>query len=301
MNKELIQNDSKKSIQPSAPQTSSPIPGNKKTGYLNENFQLFHIKDQIQRDFDFHYHDFNKVVFFLSGNVTYLIEGKAYYLKPGDILLVKQYDIHKPVIEASVPYERIILYIKNDYIRSLNDDVCDISTCFHEIENRSYNLIRLNTTLQTRIRDNISQLEHALKSQEFGSSLLSNSLFMQLMVYLNRIVLEKEYIEDRASLKYDSQTEQILNYINQNLSQDLSIEALAERFYISKYHLMRKFKSETGYTLHNYIIQKRLLQANQYIHQGTGIQKAAEQSGFQDYTTFSRAYKTHFGHAPTAK
>ena len=61
-----------------------------KTGYLKEDFRLFHINDRTDREFEWHYHDFHKIIVFVSGKVTYHIEGKAYHLKPQDILLVSQ-------------------------------------------------------------------------------------------------------------------------------------------------------------------------------------------------------------------
>ena len=62
------------------------------------------------------------------------------------------------------------------------------------------------------------------------------------MVYVNRIFLEKQYIYDARSYSSDSQIEELLRYINHNLTEDLSIETLARKFYLSKYHMMRKFK-----------------------------------------------------------
>ena len=85
-----------------------------KTGYLNEAFRLFHLRDQASREFSWHYHDFHKVVIFLSGKATYHIEGRSYPLKPWDILLVDRHAIHRPEIDSSVPYERFILWIQND-------------------------------------------------------------------------------------------------------------------------------------------------------------------------------------------
>ena len=79
-----------------------------KTGYLNEQFRIFHIKDQTSKEFTYHYHDFHKVVIFISGKAAYHIEGKAYQLKPWDILLVNRHAIHRPEIDPSVPYERFI-------------------------------------------------------------------------------------------------------------------------------------------------------------------------------------------------
>lgn len=264
-----------------------------KTGYLEQDFRLFHIKDQTKREFSYHYHDFHKVIIFLSGKAAYHIEGKSYYLKPWDILLVNRHAIHKPEIDFSVPYERFVLWIRDD-IKST-----ELLRCFQKAIDRSYNLIRLDSDTQEKLKQLLYELEAALKDEKFGSDLLGSALFAQFMVYVNRIFLEKQYIYDARSYSSDSQIEELLRYINHNLTEDLSIETLARKYYLSKYHMMRKFKEETGYTIHNYIISKRLLLARTKISEGTPILKAAQLSGFSDYTTFSRAYKKQFGIAPS--
>ena len=264
-----------------------------KTGYLEQDFRLFHIKDQTKREFSYHYHDFHKVIIFLSGKAAYHIEGKSYYLKPWDILLVNRHAIHKPEIDFSVPYERFVLWIRDD-IKST-----ELLRCFQKAIDRSYNLIRLDSDTQEKLKQLLYELEAALKDEKFGSELLGSALFTQFMVYVNRIFLEKQYIYDARSYSSDSQIEELLRYINHNLTEDLSIETLARKYYLSKYHMMRKFKEETGYTIHNYIISKRLLLARTKISEGIPILKAAQLSGFSDYTTFSRAYKKQFGTAPS--
>ena len=220
-----------------------------KTGYLNEQFRLFHLKDQTRKEFSYHYHDFHKVVIFISGKAAYHIEGKAYQLKPWDILLVNRHAIHRPEIDPSVPYERFILWIQNDIPWQ------ELLKCFQKANDRSY--------------------------------------------YLNRIFLEKQYIFDKKSYTFDSQIASILQYINHNLKEDLSVETLSARYYVSKYHLMRKFKQETGYTLHNYIVNKRLLMARTLISNGMPVTKAAQESGFAEYSTFSRAYRKQFKTNPS--
>ena len=264
-----------------------------KTGYLDQEFRLFHIKDQTKRTFAYHYHDFHKVIIFLSGKAAYHIEGKSYYLKPWDILLVNRYAIHKPEIDFSVPYERFVLWIRDDLAQT------DLLRCFQKAIDRSFNLIRLDSGTQEKLKQLLYELEAALKDEKFGSDLLGTALFTQFMVYVNRIFLEKQYIYDTRSYSSDSQIEELLRYINHNLTEDLSIETLARKYYLSKYHMMRKFKEETGYTIHNYIVSKRLLLARTQIAEGTPVLKAAQLSGFSDYTTFSRAYKKQFGSAPS--
>ncbi|MDD3338829.1 MAG: AraC family transcriptional regulator [Lachnospiraceae bacterium] len=269
-----------------------------KKGYLNENFQLFHLRDQLAKPFDFHYHEFNKIVVFLSGKATYIIEGKAYFLKPWDILLVNHYAIHKPVIDPSVPYERMVIYVKEEYIEALKEEDCDISACFRKANDRSFSLIRLDPKLQEQMRHSIHDLESSLQSEAFGSALLSRAIFTQFMIYVNRIFLDKLYIKDKKALHIDSHMEDLLTYIHNNLSEDLSVETLSAKCFLSKYYLMHKFKEDTGCTLHKYITQKRLLAANALIAHNTPVTKAATMSGFGDYTTFSRAYKKMFGHSP---
>lgn len=264
-----------------------------KTGYLDQEFRLFHIKDQTKRTFAYHYHDFHKVIIFLSGKAAYHIEGKSYYLKPWDILLVNRHAIHKPEIDFSVPYERFVLWIRDDLAQT------DLLRFFQKAIDRSFNLIRLDSGTQEKLKQLLYELEAALKDEKFGSDLLGTALFTQFMVYVNRIFLEKQYIYDTRSYSSDSQIEELLRYINHNLTENLSIETLARKYYLSKYHMMRKFKEETGYTIHNYIVSKRLLLARTQIAEGTPVLKAAQLSGFSDYTTFSRAYKKQFGSAPS--
>lgn len=266
-----------------------------KTGYLKEDFRLFHINDQTKKDFSYHYHDFHKIIVFISGKVTYHIEGKAYHLKPRDILLVSQGAIHKPEIDPSVPYERYIFWFRDDL------SCQELNTCFQKANDRSFNLVRADSALQERLKDLLPEIEQTLQNKHFGDTVLRNALFTQFMIYINRIFLRTSSSPDKKTYSSDTQVEQLLKYINRNLSENLSIDQLANRFFFSKYHMMRKFKNETGYTIHNYITSKRLLMARSLISQGMPVMKAAQASGFHDYTTFVRAYKKQFGKAPSCE
>ena len=266
-----------------------------KTGYLKEDFRLFHINDQTKKDFSYHYHDFHKIIVFISGKVTYHIEGKAYHLKPRDILLVSQGAIHKPEIDPSVPYERYIFWIRDDL------SCQELNTCFQKANDRSFNLVRADSALQEHLKDLLPEIEQTLQNKHFGDTVLRDALFTQFMIYINRIFLRTSSSPDKKTYSSDTQVEQLLKYINRNLSENLSIDQLAERFFLSKYHMMRKFKNETGYTIHNYITSKRLLMARSLISQGIPVMKAALASGFRDYTTFVRAYKKQFGKAPSCE
>ena len=100
------------------------------------------------------------------------------------------------------------------------------------------------------------------------------------------------------SYHLDPKMEEILRYIAANLEGDLSVDALAARFYMSRYYLMHRFKEITGYTVHQYTVQKRLLRAGELIREGVPVMKAAEQAGFTEYSTFLRAFRSTFHMSP---
>ena len=64
--------------------------------------------------------------------------------------------------------------------------------------------------------------------------------------------------------------------------------------------MMRRFRRETGYSIHGYVTEKRLLLAQRLLAQGASPSEVGAQVGYQDYSTFSRAYKKQFGRGPSA-
>jgi AraC-like DNA-binding protein len=269
-----------------------------KRGYLKEDFVLFHLKDKRQLEFEFHYHDFNKIIIFLSGKVTYLIEGKAYELKPWDILFVGSSDVHKPIIDSSIVYERIVLWINLRFLQRNRDNQWDLSACFRKVSEEKHNLLRLKYDDMNRIKEDICELEKEFDSKEFGGTVLKRALFLKVVVYLNRFVLKGKNKEEIADIKYDENIDAVLDYINKNIEQDLSLDKISQEFYISKYYLMHKFKKQTGYTIHSYILQKRLMAANRLIKKGRPATEVYLECGFGDYSNFVRAFKFFFGLPP---
>ena len=118
-----------------------PIEEYGKRGYLNSDFRIFHLKDQLANEFEFHYHEFHKITIFLRGNVRYFIEGACYELEPYDIVLVNRNDIHRVETDASVPYERIIVYISPGFMETYRTDEYDLSDCFLHVGSRNIDRI----------------------------------------------------------------------------------------------------------------------------------------------------------------
>ena len=272
---------------------------NNKVGYLNDNFKIFHIRDKKDIKFEYHHHDFSKIVILINGDLTYYIEGKAYILKPWDILFVNKNEIHKPVVNPNKYYERIVIWLNPDFMAKYAQGNNNLLKCFEVAIKNNYNLLRLNMKSIDIIKNLIQDIQNCNNSNEFGSEILKESLFVQLMVLMNRLFLNSDKNRDIEDIQYDKTIEGVLNYINSNLENDLSIDTIASEFFISKYYLMRKFKNQIGSSIHNYVVQKRLILARSLISDGLSMSSVCSRCGFNDYSSFVRAFKKVYGVSPS--
>ena len=270
-----------------------------KIGYLNDNFKIFHIKDKKDIKFEYHHHDFSKIVILIDGDLTYYIEGKSYILKPWDILFINKNEIHKPVVNADKYYERIVIWLNPDFIAKYAQGNNNLLKCFEVAMKNNYNLLRLNMKSIENIKNLIQDIQSCDNSNEFGSEILKESLFIQLMVLMNRLFLNSDKNRDIEDIQYDKTIEEVLSYINSNLENDLSIDTIASKFFISKYYLMRKFKNQIGSSIHSYVIQKRLILAKSLISDGLSMSTVCSKCGFNDYSSFVRAFKKAYGVSPS--
>ena len=270
-----------------------------KRGYLNEGFRLFHLKDSRAQKLDYHYHEFDKLILLLGGKVTYVVEGVTYFLQPWDVLLVQHNLIHKPIIDPGEPYERVVVWLDRTWLSQRSDPGEPLDACFDTARERGFHLLRTGGARRLQYMQVIQRLEEALHSREFGASRLADTLCQQLLIDVNRDILaSRTAAEASDSYRVDPKMEEILRYIVHHLDEDLSVDMLAKRFYLSRYYLMHRFKAVTGYTVHQYISQKRLLLAGGVIRQGGPVMKAAEQAGFGEYSPFLRAFRNTFHMSP---
>ncbi len=268
-----------------------------KSGYLFEKFRLFHLKDKEPKEYEYHYHDFHKLIWFISGNVEYHIEGKVYKLEPHDILLVNRGQIHKPFIGTDEPYERYVFYISGDFLLEHSEEGSDLELCFKLAETEDSNVIRLSPSDSGLLFETVRLLERSDKEKAYAK-MYSRILFLKLLIELNRCCVKNREIFHKTA-RYDKKVVEMIHYINDHLDGDLSIEGLSACFYLSKYHMMRKFKEETGYSMHQYILEKRILAARSRILSGIPATTACLECGFKDYSTFSRAYKKLLNRLPS--
>ncbi len=263
-------------------------------GYLNEPFRLFYLADDRAGDIEYHYHTFHKIILLLAGRAGYAVEGERYELTPGDIVLVGRGSIHRPLVAAGDYYERMILYISPAYLETLACEDCDPGECFR-LAQQSFQYVYRDEG-GSRVLPLFRALHETISQGGYGASLLTRAQFTELMVEVNRLCRLGHGVGATGG---DSKVVSLLQYLSLHLNEPLSIDDLSERFYISKYHMMRRFRQETGYSIHGYLAEKRLLLAQQLLSRGASPSEVFTQVGYQDYSTFSRAYKKQFGRGPS--
>ena len=269
-----------------------------KRGYLQENFRLFHLRTQADTKVDYHYHEFCKLLFLVSGKGNYVVDGHRYLLQPGDVVLVGSRSVHCPELEADTPYERVILYISPEFLQQQSTPDGDLHSCF---AGAFGHVLRLKEKERQQLFAQLTRLEEALNSREFGGSVLSQALLLRLLVQIGRFQRQTDIQHPKPAAPQNSRVLEIMGYMDAHLAEDLNVDLLAERFYGSKYHMMRLFRQETGFTVHTYLLQRRLFFARELIEKGMRATEACYRSGFRSYSSFTRAYGRYFGTTPTGR
>ena len=227
-----------------------------KRGYLLDNFRLFHLKSQGGAQVEYHYHEFCKILLLVQGSGGYSVDGQRYLLQSGDIVLLDAHSIHRPEMNQEEPYERIILYISPEYLQQQSTSDCNLRSVF---SGEKGHVLRLNQERRQAVFRIAAALERELASDAFGREILSNAALMRRLVELGRNRDQAGTDGPSPMMPRSQRIVEILRYIDQHLAEDLDAETLAKAFYISKYHMMRLFRRETGTTVHLYITQKRLI------------------------------------------
>ena len=267
-----------------------------KRGYLLENFRLFHLHTPQGAKVDYHYHEFYKILFFRSGAGDYVVEGQRYRLQPGDIVLVGSRCVHKPEMEEGSPYERVILYIAPGYLQRNSGEDCQLADIFS-----GGAVLRLRENDRKRLDALVSSLEKEMSGQGYGRDVLCSAWLLRLLVEIGRCRKEEGAENPQPVMSDHPRVRLWLQYMDQHLTEDLDVDTLAEAFFISKYHMMRLFHQETGFTIHSYLSHRRLLYARELMNGGMRATEACYRCGFRSYSSFTRSYAKYFGTTPTGR
>ena len=295
--------------------TTHESPPTKTRGYLNHEFRLFHLRGQMDTPVAYHYHDFHKVpdpVKWRSG----LHRGRPFLPPPPAR--------HRPRRRAlpaqagrAIPqpiWRRIILYLSPECLDAFSCADCALDLCFQLAREQQSDVLRLGSLTMTPLLEALSRLENAYRAggtndngtdnanfeslggSSYGSGLLLRLLFLEFMVHLDRAASEnhREYVPTSFRRKIL----ELMRYLSEHPEEDHTIDQLAARFYISKYHIDASLPP--GNRLHHYRIPDRKTPPKRKRAPAPGhpVTEACYQSGFRNYAAFLRAYKKKYRDTP---
>lgn len=261
-------------------------------------FEFHHYLDEVPPKVEFHQHPFYELFFFLSGNVTYTIEGKTYRLRPGDLLLTNSHDVHRPEILPGKPYERVVIWISEDFLEGLLPvQGKDLSACFLDAATRNYRLVRPGENQIIRLKKLCDRISRAREEERLGSLTLQYAYLLEFLVETGRCYFENTDLP-MADISENGKINDVIAYLNAHITEEICLDALERQFYLSKFYLSRQFRRYTGISIYQYVIKKRLTIARDLLRSGDTVTQAYTKCGFGDYSNFLKAFKREFGCSP---
>ena len=263
-----------------------------------KQFEIFQYRDRKMKNVGVHHHDFYEVYFFLGGKVNFRVQGRFYTLEPGDLLLINPHELHEAQVDPEERYERIVLWIDRGFLRELGGSGCDLTACFDRTDPGCTNLLRPDPMQRAVVQNILEQMTEEYYGNRFGSEVCARGLLIQFLVEINRMV--QKLSENVTQHEAPDIVSQVLSYIGTHYQEPITLQSLADSFYISRYYLSHEFSRRVGTSVYRYIIFKRLMYAKEMMDDGVSPGNVYQVCGFGDYANFYRAFKNEYGISPKA-
>jgi len=206
--------------------------------------------------------------------------------------------MHNPIFaDFRVPYERYVLWISLPTLQQLASIDEDLNYFLTAKGMKNY-LLRRHTTAWGNFRTIFTSLEEALGEQKPLRHAQVKAFILHLLVEYNLALMEDS--GTAQSGVRDNPLTDILHYIQNHLTEDLSMDTISGAFIMDKYNLAHMFKDKMGISYYQYVLQQRLLTGKNLILEGIPANKACFACGFNDYSSFFRAFKKEYEVSPAA-
>ncbi|MBU3874514.1 AraC family transcriptional regulator [Faecalicatena sp. AGMB00832] len=265
---------------------------------LSQDFEIYYYNDRnLPPHVEMHAHNYYEFYFFLEGNVKIQIQEKQYPLQYGDLILIPPHVHHRAVVEdMDIPYRRFVFWISQEYCNHLLDISPDFVYLQQYVQIRNDYIFHNDRITFNSIQSRILRLIDEQRSDKFGRAPKITLCVDDLILHLNRLVYERNNPQNPHVA--ESLYQNVIQYIEDHLDENLSLDVLAGEFYVSKYHIAHVFKDNLGLSIHQYITKKRLSACREAIQGGENITQAYQMFGFGDYSSFYRAFKKEYGISP---
>lgn len=264
---------------------------------LSRDFEIYYYKDQYLSKVKSHTHDYYEFYFFLEGDVAIEIGGKEYPLHYGDVVLIPPGIPHHAVIhDKEQPYRRFVFWITKEYCNQLMQLSQAYGYLMQHVQVAGNYIFHNDRISFNAIQTKVFRLIEEIHSSRFGKEAKVSLCVSDLVLHLNRMAYEQN--NPKTPKEERSLYENLMDYIEEHLDEELTLDKLAGEFFVSKYHIAHIFKENLGMSIHQYIMKKRISASRDAILTGRKITEVYLMYGFKDYSSFFRAFKKEYGISP---
>ncbi len=267
-----------------------------------ENDVLFYFFDYDQRSSDInmpfqHFHTFYELCILMCPHASHFVEGKPYELQTFDIIGIAPNVLHRTQYPAGDPCKRLIIQFNlPKTVTGLSNEYEQLLSLFHQ----DVPIFRFDQELQKRIFGKLNDIFRLAEKHDPMRDMIIHMKFIEFLtlLYLNQDA--NQYANQTEMTATEKKIYSITSFIHAHFSEDLSLEFLAQKFYISGCYLSHQFKSVTGFTVTDYIQMTRVRNV-QSLLVGTQvpITEAAAACGFSSFSQFNRVFRKHIGMSPS--
>ncbi len=241
---------------------------------------------------DIHSHAFYEVMYCREGDLQYLLGSTRYQLRRGDIIFVPPETSHSPLCmeELKHPYHRYVLWLSTEFMeRALANNPDALPDCGKPF------LLRTAGTRWEFLQQLFQRACVESEMRATGWELNLGCLALQILVMLQRAIND----HFPAPAETPELPDRLLAYIQDHLSEKITLERTARDFLVSESTIRQVFQKRLGISFYRCVTQCRLIRAKSLIQQGFSMDQVSLMVGFSDYSAFYRAFKQNFGIPPT--
>lgn len=260
--------------------------------YINTKFYnspefnaRFSVSDGGDDNVIIHCHAEYEMLYFIRGDVTYIVEGAEYKLSAGGLLLLPPGVIHGVKYCGDGSYQRYVIHIRKDMF----------SEGAARLLEQAYRGERYyEDTESYGIGEAFDAVFDAAEFGRYAAQTAAEALILKVLS------MQRSKKAAEPTVAVNAAVTQALTYLNENFIRPITLDDISAKFFVSKHHLNKLFRKATGVTVMDYVIYKRVFYARELILRGVRASEAAERAGFLDYSAFYKAYVKRMGHSPQA-
>lgn len=262
----------------------------------------FIINHNISNDWTmptYHIHDSYEILFSLTDTTKFFVEDTVYDMRKGDLFIMNNMELHRTVAPSNVYYERYIIMFDPAYIKSYSTESTDLLKPFINRGIDFSHRIHLSEDQCHGIASLFRKILHYHNNAVYGSDVYKKITFAELLLFINSLYDNASAVKAKNPKIGDyKKIELMLEYINQHLDEDLSLDKLSSVFFLNKYYISHIFKDSTGFSVNEYIVSRRIFKARDLLKQNLTVSQVSELVGFKNYCHFIRTFKTLTGVSP---